>query len=145
MRPVIVLPSLLSADFSRLSDEIARCEKAGARMLHVDVMDGHFVPNLTIGPLVVEAMRRCTKLTLDVHLMITEPVRYAPEFRKAGADHIIIHVEAVGQRDLARAIDEVRKTGAKVGLALNPDTDPELWFTHFAKVDLVMFMTVFPG
>jgi ribulose-phosphate 3-epimerase len=145
MRPVTVLPSLLSADFSRLAEELGRCEKAGARMVHVDVMDGHFVPNLTIGPLVVEAMRRSTKLHLDVHLMMTEPIRYCQDFRKAGADAITIHVEAVGQPALAQAIESVRATGAKVGLALNPDTDPELWFAHFDKVDLVMFMTVYPG
>jgi ribulose-phosphate 3-epimerase len=135
----------LSADFSQLAEELGRCEKAGARMLHVDVMDGHFVPNLTIGPLVVEAMRRSTKLHLDVHLMMTEPIRYCQNFRKAGADAITIHVEAVGQAALAQAIESVRATGAKVGLALNPDTDPEPWFAHFDQVDLVMFMTVYPG
>jgi ribulose-phosphate 3-epimerase len=145
MARITVLPSLLSADFSRLADEVRRCEAAGARMLHVDVMDGHFVPNITIGPLVVEALRRCTALHLDVHLMITDPVRYAPDFRKAGADAITIHVEAVGPRDLAPAIAALRATGAQVGLALNPDTDPELWFRHFGAVDLVMLMTVYPS
>jgi ribulose-phosphate 3-epimerase len=145
MPRVTVLPSLLSADFSRLADEVRRCEAAGARRLHVDVMDGHFVPNITIGPLIVEALRRSTKLELDVHLMISDPVRYAADFRKAGADAITIHVEAVGPRDLASAIARVRQTGAQVGLALNPDTDPELWFKHFATVDLVMLMTVYPG
>ena len=145
MIPVRVLPSLLSADFTRLGDEIARCEKAGARLLHVDVMDGHFVPNLTLGPFIVAAMRRCTRLPLDVHLMLSDPLRYARDFREAGADAITIHVEAVGQRAIGDAIAAVRATGAEVGLALNPDTDPELWFPWFGKVDLVMLMTVYPG
>ena len=143
--PVTVLPSLLSADFSRLADELARCEAAGARMLHVDVMDAHFVPNLTLGPFIVEAMRRNTKLHLDVHLMMSDPLRYIDDFRKAGADALTIHVEAVGPRQMTEAIGRVRDTGAAVGLAFNPDTDPELWFKHFANVDLVMFMTVYPG
>jgi len=145
MRPVHVLPSLLSADFAHLADELARCERAGAKLLHVDVMDAHFVPNLTIGPFIVAAMRKHTRLHLDVHLMMTDPLRYIGDFRKAGADAITIHVEAVGPRALAAAIAAVRATGAEVGLALNPDTDPELWFPHFAQVDLVMFMTVYPG
>ncbi|MBA3710458.1 MAG: ribulose-phosphate 3-epimerase [Planctomycetes bacterium] len=145
MAAITVLPSLLSADFSRLAEELERCEAAGARRLHVDVMDGHFVPNLTFGPFIIEAMRRSTKLPLDVHLMISDPVRYARDFRSAGADAITIHVEAVGPRDIATAIDRVRVTGAQVGLAFNPDTDPELWFPHFHTVDLVMFMTVYPG
>ncbi len=145
MRPVRVLPSLLSADFAHLGKEIDRCAAAGARLLHVDVMDGHFVPNLTFGPFIVAAMRRCTALPLDVHLMMTDPIRYAADFRAAGASALTIHVEAIGQRALPAAIDAVRATGAQVGLALNPDTDPELWFDHFAQVDLVMFMTVYPG
>ena len=145
MRPITVLPSLLSADFSRLADEVARCAESGARMLHVDVMDGHFVPNLTLGPFIVEALRRCTRLHLDVHLMMTDPLRYVRDFRAAGADTIAIHVEAIGPRAMREAIATVRATGAQVGLALNPDTDPELWFPHFAAVDMVMFMTVYPG
>ncbi len=145
MRPITLLPSLLSADFAHLADEIRGCEQAGARMLHVDVMDGHFVPNLTFGPFVVGAMRRCTRLPLDVHLMMTDPLDYVDDFRANGADAITIHVEAVGPRHCADAIERVRATGAQVGLAFNPDTDPELWFAHFAKVDLVMFMTVYPG
>jgi len=140
-----VLPSLLSADFARLADECARCAAAGARTLHLDVMDAHFVPNLTIGPIVVEAIRRVTALELDVHLMMSDPLRYIGDFRAAGADAITIHVEAVGPRRMTEAIAAVRATGAKVGLAFNPDTDPRLWFKHFASVDLVMFMTVYPG
>lgn len=145
MPPIRVLPSLLSADFARLGEELAACKAAGASILHVDVMDAHFVPNLTLGPFIVEAMRRSTDLHLDVHLMMTDPQKYIEDFRKAGSDAITIHVEAVGQRKLQAAIDQVKATGAKVGLALNPDTDPELWFWAFEKVDLVMFMTVYPG
>jgi ribulose-phosphate 3-epimerase len=145
MPPIRVLPSLLSADFSRLGEELQRCERAGARILHVDVMDGHFVPNITLGPFIVEAMRRATALPLDVHLMLTDPLRYAAAFVKAGAAAITIHVEAVGPRAMREAIAAVRATGAQVGLAFNPDTDPELWFDHLATVDLAMFMTVYPG
>jgi len=145
VRPVTVLPSLLSADFAHLADEVKRCEAAGARGLHVDVMDGHFVPNLTIGPLIVEAIRRCTRLTLDVHLMMSDPLRYVDDFRKAGADALTVHVEAIGPRHIDQAIAKVRATGAKVGLAFNPDTDPALWFKPLATVDLAMFMSVYPG
>ena len=145
MPPIRLLPSLLSADFARLAEELAACKQAGAKMLHVDVMDGHFVPNLTFGPFIVEAMRRSTDLFLDVHLMMTDPQKYIEAFRKAGSDAITVHVEAVGQRQLEQVINQIRASGAQVGLALNPDTDPELWFWAFAKVDLVMFMTVYPG
>jgi ribulose-phosphate 3-epimerase len=140
-----VLPSLLSADFARLADECARCAAAGATELHLDVMDAHFVPNLTIGPCVIEALRRATPLKLDVHLMMTDPLRYAEDFRAAGADVITVHVEAVGPRRMPEAIRALRATGAEVGLAFNPDTDPRLWFKFFGAVDLVMFMTVYPG
>jgi ribulose-phosphate 3-epimerase len=109
------------------------------------VMDGHFVPNLTIGPFIVEAIRRCTRLPLDVHLMLADPLRYVGDFRDAGADRLYIHVEAIGPRSMPDAIAAVRATGAEVGLALNPDTDPELWFPHLAAIDVVMFMTVYPG
>ena len=143
--PITVLPSLLSADFTRLADEVARCQAAGATTLHLDVMDAHFVPNLTFGPFIVEAIRRVTSLHLDVHLMMTDPLRYIDDFRKAGADALTIHVEAIGPRRMHEAIGLVRDTGAEVGLAFNPDTDPELWFKHFPNVDLVMFMTVYPG
>lgn len=145
MRPVTVLPSLLSADFTRLADDLARCEAAGARALHLDIMDGHFVPNLTFGPFIVEQIRRCTRLRLDVHLMLTDPLRYARDFRSAGADTILIHVEAIGPRGTGEALQRVRDTGAEAGWALNPDTDPELWFPHFGAATAVMFMTVYPG
>jgi len=145
MRPVKLLPSVLSADFSNIAADLASCAEAGASIIHVDVMDGHYVPNITFGPFIVAAMRRATELVLDVHLMISDPVAYAPSFREAGADAITIHVEAVGPRDLGAAIEAVRATGAKVGLALNPDTDPRLWLERIAAVDQVMLMTVYPG
>ena len=145
MNPVRVLPSLLSCDFADLRGELARCRAAGVSMVHVDVMDAHFVPNLTIGPVVVQAMRRATDLHLDVHLMMSDPLRYAADFRKAGSDAITVHVEAVGPRRMGEAIAHLRSLGAKVGLAFNPDTDPRLWFRFFDQVDLVMFMTVYPG
>lgn len=140
-----VLPSLLSADFARLADEMARCAAAGATALHLDVMDAHFVPNLTLGPPIIAALRKATSLQLDVHLMMSDPMRYAADFRAAGSDVITIHVEAVGQRRMEAAISQLRALGCQVGLAFNPDTDPRLWWTWFDRVDLVMFMTVYPG
>ncbi len=145
MPEIRVLPSLLSADFSKLASELQDCEAAGARSLHVDVMDGHFVPNLTLGPFIVDAMRKSCSAWLDVHLMMTKPLDYVQAFRDAGSDAITIHVEAVGPRAMAAAIQAVKATGAKVGLAFNPDTDPSLWFKFMDQVDLVMFMSVYPG
>jgi len=145
MRPVMVLPSLLSADFGRLADELARCQASGARRIHVDVMDGVFVPNLTIGPPVVAALRKATSLFLDVHLMIVNPLKHLKAFRDAGADAIMVHAEAVGPRDMAQAVDALRATGAETGIAFNPDTDVMMWKTHIARVDAVMLMTVYPG
>ncbi|MCS6971215.1 MAG: ribulose-phosphate 3-epimerase [Planctomycetes bacterium] len=140
-----VLPSILAADFAHLADELARCRAAGARAVHIDVMDAHFVPNLTIGPPVLAALRRCTDLHLDVHLMMSDPLRYAEDFREAGADALTIHVEAVGPRRIAAAIARLRDLGVAVGLAFNPDTDPRLWLRWLAEADLAMFMTVYPG
>lgn len=140
-----VLPSLLSADFARLADELARCQACGAKAVHIDVMDAHFVPNLTLGPPVIASLRKATGLQLDVHLMMSDPMRYAEDFRKAGSDAITIHVEAVGQRRMEAAITGLRALGCQVGLSFNPDTDPRLWFKWFDRVDLVMFMTVYPG
>lgn len=145
MPEIDVLPSLLAADFAKLGDEVQRCTDAGARILHCDIMDGHFVPNISFGPFVVETVRKQTDAWLDVHLMLSDPLRYVQAFRDAGADAITVHVEAVGQRGMAEAIERIRDTGAEVGLALNPDTDPRLWLPWFAEVDLVMHMTVYPG
>ena len=139
-----VLPSILSADFARLGEQIASLEAAGCRMIHLDVMDGHFVPNISFGPAVTAATRRATKAFLDVHLMITEPIRYAPAFVKAGADAITFHVEVV--QDPAAAAREIRKLGVKhVGITLNPATAVERLFPALDEVDHVLIMSVVPG
>src|SRR5690349_24048699 len=115
-----ILPSILSADFARLAEEIARVERGGATMLHLDVMDGHFVPNLTIGPPVVESIRKTTKSILDVHLMITDPDKYAPLFVEAGADQVSVHFEAATHLD--RTVRNIQSLGAKAGVVINPAT-----------------------
>jgi ribulose-phosphate 3-epimerase len=142
----LIAPSLLSADFARLAEEVARVEAAGADWLHVDVMDGHFVPNLTIGPPVVAALRSVAQRPLDVHLMISEPARYAPEFARAGAHVLTFHVEtAPGERgrEVARVF---RGEGVPlVGVSLNPDTPVESVEPLLDVVDLVLVMSVFPG
>lgn len=138
-----IAPSILSADFTRLGDEIKAVEKAGADYIHIDVMDGHFVPNITIGPMIVEAAKRATSLPLDVHLMISNPDQYVMEFRKAGADIITVHVEAVNH--LHRSIQLIRSTGAKAGVSLNPATHLETLEYVLADLDMVLLMTVNPG
>jgi len=138
-----IAPSILSADFTRLGDEIKAVEKAGADYIHIDVMDGHFVPNITIGPMIVEAAKRITRLPLDVHLMISNPDQYIVEFRKAGADIITVHVEAV--HHLHRSIQLIRSTGAKAGVSLNPATPLETLEYVLADLDMVLLMTVNPG
>jgi ribulose-phosphate 3-epimerase len=145
--PIQISPSLLSADFVRLADDIARVEAAGADWLHVDVMDGHFVPNMTIGPPVVEAISKVAKRPLDVHLMITEPLRYAAHYAKAGAHVLTFHAEvcanAAAAREVARAF---RDNGvAKVGVSINPDTPVERIADYLDAVDLVLVMSVVPG
>jgi ribulose-phosphate 3-epimerase len=138
-----IAPSILSADFSRLGDEIRAVEAAGADYIHIDVMDGHFVPNITIGPLVVEAARRVTSLPLDVHLMIEAPDRYIPDFATAGADIIVIHAEAV--HHLHRTVQLIKSLGKKAGVALNPATPLNVLDYVIADLDLVLLMTVNPG
>ena len=138
-----IAPSILSADFSRLADQIRAVEAGGAELLHLDIMDGHFVPNLTLGPAVVKSIRRTTQLTLDAHLMVTDPLAFAGPFRKAGADWITFHLEAVDDpRAVAAAI---RGLGAKAGLALNPDTPFEAAIPVLPELDLLLVMTVHPG
>ncbi|MBW1988390.1 MAG: ribulose-phosphate 3-epimerase [Deltaproteobacteria bacterium] len=139
----IIAPSILSADFTRLGEEVAAVEKAGAGWIHVDVMDGVFVPNITIGPLVVEACKRATSLPLDVHLMIMEPERYVADFIKAGADILTIHVEAT--RHLDRALNHIRELGARPGAVLNPATPLEDVEWVLELCDVVMLMSVNPG
>ncbi len=138
-----IAPSILSADFARLSDEIARVEKAGADLLHIDVMDGHFVPNLTVGPPIVESLRKVTKLPLDVHLMITDPDAFIPEFASAGADYLTVHVEACPH--LHRTIQSIKERGVKAGVTLNPATPLDAIEEILRDVDLLLVMSVNPG
>jgi len=141
--PIKIAPSILSSDFSRLKDEIQAVEGAGADWLHIDVMDGHFVPNITIGPVVVEWVRKVTDLPLDVHLMITDPDKYAPEFIKAGADWISIHPETC--KNPKASFKKIRELGAKASIAVNPDVPLERVEPYFPEIDMVLMMTVFPG
>jgi ribulose-phosphate 3-epimerase len=138
-----IAPSILSADFSRLKDEIQAVEAAGADWLHVDVMDGHFVPNITIGPVVVEWVRKVTKIPVDVHLMITDPDKYAPEFIKAGADWVSIHPETCANPNAT--LRKIRDLGAKASIAVNPDVPLSRVEQCFADIDMILMMTVFPG
>ena len=138
-----IAPSILSADFSRLKDEIQAVEAAGADWLHVDVMDGHFVPNITIGPVVVEWVRKVTKIPVDVHLMITDPDKYAPEFIKAGADWVSIHPETCANPNAT--LRKIRDLGAKASIAVNPDVPLSKVERFFADIDMILMMTVFPG
>ena len=140
---VKIAPSILSADFSKLGEEISDVEKGGAELIHVDVMDGHFVPNITIGPLVVESIRPITKLPLDVHLMIENPDQYIESFAKAGADYITVHVEAC--RHLHRTIQLIKSFGVKAGVVLNPATPVQLIEPILEELDIVLLMSVNPG
>lgn len=140
---VKIAPSILSADFSKLGEEIKDVEKGGADYIHVDVMDGHFVPNITIGPLIVEAIRPVTKLPLDVHLMIDNPDQYIEAFAKAGADYLTVHVEAC--RHLHRTIHFIKSFGVKAGVVLNPATPVESIQHVIKDVDMVLLMSVNPG
>jgi len=138
-----IAPSILSADFCRLGEEIGIAEKGGADWIHIDVMDGRFVPNLTIGPLVVRAIRKTTKLPLDVHLMIVEPERWVDAFADAGADHITLHQEACPH--LQRTLCQIRDRGKKAGVSLNPSTSEDTLRYVLNDLDLVLIMTVNPG
>jgi len=143
LNPPLIAPSLLSADFARLAEEVKAVESAKADLLHLDVMDGRFVPNITFGPLVISAIRPHTSLPFDVHLMIVEPSRYIEEFAKAGADWICVHAEA--EIHLHRTITRIKELGKKAGLALNPHTPLEMVEYLLSELDFVLIMTVNPG
>ncbi len=143
MRPNILAPSILSADFTHLGEEIAACETAGADWIHIDVMDGHFVPNLTMGPLVIEACRRATTLPLDVHLMIEKPENLLEAFASAGASRLTVHVETCPH--LHRTLQQIKSLGVKAGVTLNPGTHTMTIEPVLHMVDLVLVMTVNPG
>ena len=142
---ILVAPSLLACDFSRLAEEVQQVQEAGADWLHVDVMDGHFVPNLTIGPVVVEAIRRASRIPLDVHLMINHPEQYLKAFIDAGSHYLTVHVEAPGLRTesvLANTLEAIRKQGARAGLSLRPRTSAETLKPFLDHLDLILVMSV---
>jgi ribulose-phosphate 3-epimerase len=144
IRNIKIAPSILSADFARLGEEIKAVEAAGADIIHIDVMDGHFVPNITIGPIIVEAARRSTKLPLDVHLMITNPELYIPDFAKAGADYLTVHVETAFH--LNRLVQSIKEhQGVKAAVSLNPATPLASLDYILSEVDMVLIMSVNPG
>ena len=143
MKTPVLAPSILSADFAHLGEDLANCEKAGADWIHVDVMDGHFVPNMTLGPLVVEACKRATSLPLDVHLMIEKPENMLEAFARAGADRLTVHVETCPH--LHRTIQQIQSLGVKAGVTLNPSTPAVMLQEILDQVDLVLVMTVNPG
>ena len=143
MNKYVIAPSILSADFTRLGEEIASCEAAGADWLHVDVMDGHFVPNITMGPFIVEACRRVTKLPLDVHLMIERPERHLEAFANAGASRLNVHVEACPH--LPDTLQQIKSLGCEAGVALNPDTPVGEIKAVLFEADSVLVMSVYPG
>ena len=145
MEKVLVAPSILAADFSRLGDEIHRVEAAGADWIHCDIMDGHFVDNISFGPEIVRIVRGLTTLPLDVHLMIEHADHYVPRFVKAGANSITVHAEPEAKHDVEKTFKQIRDTGCRAGLTLNPETAFDLIEPFLHKIDLLLIMTVHPG
>lgn len=143
-KKTIVAPSILSADFSNLQKEIEKVEKAGADWIHIDVMDGHFVPNITLGPQVVKSLRKTTNLIFDVHLMIEEPQKYIDQFAKAGSDYITVHYEAC-QNNLDEVLNQIKSNNTKSGISIKPKTPTEVLTPYLEKVDLILVMSVEPG
>jgi ribulose-phosphate 3-epimerase len=145
MPKVLIAPSILAADFSRLGDEIKKVEQAGADWIHCDIMDGHFVDNISFGPAIVGFARKQTELPLDVHLMIEHADHYLPRFVDAGANSITVHVEPEAKHDIAKTLEQIRDAGCRVGLTLNPETDFKLVEPFLEKIDMLLVMTVHPG
>jgi ribulose-phosphate 3-epimerase len=145
MNRVIVAPSILAADFSKLADDVRKIEAAGADWIHCDVMDGHFVDNISFGPMIVDVVRQQTQLPLDVHLMIEHADHYVPRFLKAGANSITVHVEPEAKHDVAKTLQQIRDAGCRVGLTLNPATPFEAVEPFLDKIDMLLVMTVHPG
>lgn len=143
--PTLVAPSILAADFAKLADEVHAIEKAGADWIHCDVMDGHFVDSISFGPMIVDLVRKETKLPLDVHLMIQHPDHYLPRFIKAGANSITVHVEPEAQHDVPKTLQAIRDSGCRAGLAFNPATPFEKVEPFLDKIDILLVMTVHPG